>query len=256
MKDTITSKIKVSCLGVVICIAMMSCGGGDKKKEEVTKVDRAMLESPLLAGLAFNNRAIDPEYYLRGDLTSWFLEKIATEYGECESFSRVTFPHLPAGRHALSIKGIEGNPTGCIAWGSIILGVSSVKVKIWASHEQQTVIEDFNLKVSYFDPLAGDENVYQVLHVDETSAQILDGLTWYQFEGVIPSSAQGWADIQITHHANSNLLVNGFSATDVDEKVQQSFSMSKKPMVKKLTNSMKRSLKNRERILTQQQYLK
>lgn len=245
------SKIKISCLGVLVCLSMISCGGGNKKKEEVTKVERSMMEKPLLAGLPVNNRVMDPEYYLESGLTSWFFEKVSEEFALCESVSRVTFPDLPAGRHALLISGNAANPTGCIAWGSMILGVSAVKVNIWASYEQQTALEEFDIKISYFDPQQGDENVYQVLQINEASAQTIGGLTWYQFEGLIPASAQGWGDIQITHNTTSNLLVGGFTAQDVSQKHKQLLKESSKTKTRKLTHSMKRSLKNRERFINQ-----
>jgi hypothetical protein len=253
MKLSIIKFSKLNLSAFLFCLMLISCSDGvkDVEPEPVTKVERTILQVPLLAGLPVENRAIDPEFYLREGLASWFFEKISPSFDICEDFSRVTYKKLPAGRHALSIKGSNTNLTGCIAWGAFILGLPAAKVSVWVAHEQQTLVEEIDLKISYFDPQEGNENVYQQMLIDESSLQTTDGIEWYQFEGVIPASAQGWADIQITHNSNTDLLINGLVVQDIDAKSYKNIKNLKSFKVKVLTNAMKDSLKNREKTLIQ-----
>jgi hypothetical protein len=219
------------------------------------KVDRTMTITTLAAGLPADNRAFDPEFLLDTGTPQWFIEKVSDDFQACESYRRVTLTSFPAGRQGLMINGENENPTGCIAWGTLLLGTEAVKVSIWLGENSEEALVD--ARVSYFDPSQGNEDVYQNMVRNDSTKQQINDLFWYRYEATIPASAQGWGGVVITQQSSNNLYLNGLVALDESsgslKKLQSLGSMAK--MVSQaaesypITSTMKNSLKHRQEVI-------
>ena len=247
-------KIKVRfALIITINILLAACNKNeDPPPPPVEKVDRTMVVATLAEGLPADNRAFDPEFMLDTGTPQWFIEKASDDFQACESYRRVTLTNFPVGRQGLMINGEEENPTGCIAWGTFLLGSESVEVSIWLGGNSEEALVDARL--SYFDPAQGNEDVYQNMARNDSTERQIDDLLWYRYEATIPASAQGWGGVVITHQSTSNLYLNGLVALDESSgslnTVESKSSMTKiasQPIESfPITSQMKNSLKHRQ----------
>jgi hypothetical protein len=207
------------------------------------KVERKLVSQDLMQGLPVDNRVIDPEYYLASGNTSWFLEKLDGNFTPCESFRRVSLKAQPVGRNALKIDGAQLNPSGCAAWGAIKVGVLPVNLSVWAGSANDDFEQQLMVQSHFYDPTKSHYNQVQALQRIANSRQIIEGITWYQYQGNIPDGAIGIADIMVEYSGSDSILIAGAIASDVESKARLYYSRA---IAKPATESMRKRLEWRK----------
>lgn len=241
---------------LLACFLFSGCDGSENPPHPPQeKVDRSILVTTLTNGLPVDNRAFDPNFLLDSGIPQWFIEKNSDDFQICESYRRVTLTKFPVGRQGLMINGQDENPSGCIAWGTFLLGNEAVNVSIWLG--SNSIGESIDARATYFDPIQGHSDVFQTMTRDDTSQMKIGDLFWYRYETRIPASAQGWGGVMVTHQSVSNLYLNGLIALDESSpklnnkslKVAVEGATIKFSAPSPITLSMKNSMKHRQEAL-------